>query len=387
MNHRRSGLRLELVVPGDRFRVELAWATEEAALGLFGPSGAGKTTVLAALAGLRREARGRIEVAGRVWLDTARGVCLPPEQRGVGYVPQDGLLFPHLDVLGNLELGARRARRAGLAVGALTPQRVLAVLELEALARQPVTELSGGERQRVALGRALCSAPTLLLLDEPLASLDRPLRRRLLPYLLRLREELAVPSLYVSHEPSEVTLLADEVVVLAGGRLVARGQPAEVLAGRVFVGADGGDDLVNLLRGRVRAVAEALARVEIAPGVEIAVPAAGDLAVGRRMACELRAADILLAVGTPSGLSAQNVLAATIERVDLVGGRAEPADSAAHGGGAPPAAALVRVVLGQGEQPITVMVSRRALRELALAPGGAVRLIFKAQACRLLAVY
>ncbi len=267
--------------------------------------------MLEALAGLRKSARGRIEVGGRTWLDTARGLRLPPEARGVGYVPQEMLLFPHLDVLGNLRLGERRARRSSRR---LDPERVLEVLELSPLARRPARELSGGERQRVALGRALCSAPELLLLDEPLASLDLPLRRRILPYLLRVREEFAIPTLFVSHDPSEMTLLASEVTVLDAGRSVARGRPEAVFGGDAGGVGEVGEGIVNVLEGRVESVGESLARIEIEPGLVVAAADDGSYRPGMRVAVELRAGEILIAAGPSSGLSAQNVLAGDGER-------------------------------------------------------------------------
>lgn len=365
-------LRLALTVPADRFTVDVAWETEDPALGLFGPSGAGKTTVLESLAGLRRGARGRIEVDGRTWLDTDRGIHLAPEERGVGYVPQDLLLFPHLDVLGNLRLGERRARKVRRR---LERQQILDMLELEDLARRPVRTLSGGERQRVALGRALGSAPDLLLLDEPLANLDRPLRRRILPYLLRVRGALGIPTLYVSHDPSEVALLANDICVLDAGRVTARGHPRTVFGGGAPATSDGEERIVNVFRGRVRTVGESLATVAIDDGLEIAIADEGGASPGQYVAFELHGADILLGLGQTATLSAQNVLAATVRDVH------PPPTDDAH------APVVVTTALGPDALPVAVVVTRRALRELRLAPGLDVQLIFKAQACRLLAVY
>ena len=366
------GLRVDLTVPCERFDVELGWETDEPALGLFGASGAGKTTVLEALAGLRSSARGRIEVGGRTWLDSERGLRLPPEARGVGYVPQEPLLFPHLDVLGNLRVGERRAGRSSLR---LDPERVLEVLELSPLARRPVRALSGGERQRTALGRALCSAPELLLLDEPLAGLDLPLRRRILPYLLQVREEFAIPTLFVSHDPSEMTLLASEVTVLDAGRSVARGRPEAVFGGASSGVGEAGEGIVNVLEGRVESVAESLARIEIAPGLVVDAADDGSYRPGTRVAVEVRAGEILLAVGPSSGLSAQNVLPAVVCEVHAPHGDDDRAPI------------VVTTAIGDGGRQLAVVVSRRACHELRLAPGVAVRLVFKAQACRLLAVY
>lgn len=365
-------MRISLRIPCERFDVELDWETDEPALGLFGPSGAGKTTLLEAIAGLRRGARGRIEVGGRTWLDTGRGIRLPPEARRVGYVPQEMLLFPHLDVLGNLRIGERRAGRS---LRRLDPERVLEVLELAALERRPVTALSGGERQRVALGRALCSAPELLLLDEPLANLDLALRRRILPYLLRVREEFGIPTLHVSHDPAEMSLLAREVTVLEAGRAIARGRPETVFGGHELPRGESGEGMVNVLSGRVTAVAESLATVEIEPGLTIAVADDGTVVEGQRVAIELHATGIILALQASTGLSAQNVLAASVRAIHL------PAAGDLH------TAAVVTAVLGRDARPIAVVVSRRAVSELGLAPGTSVRLVFKAQACRLVAAF
>jgi len=367
-----AGLRLALAVPCERFAVELAWESEEPALGLFGPSGAGKTTVLEALAGLRSSARGRIEIAGRTWLDTERGVRLPPEARGVGYVPQELLLFPHLDVLGNLRVGERRALRSARH---LAPERVLEVLGLAPLAGRSVAALSGGERQRVALGRALCSAPELLLLDEPLASLDLALRRRILPYLLRVQEEFAIPTFYVSHDASEMSLLAREVTVLEAGRAVARGRPETVFGGHALRRGESGEGVVNVLTGTVREVAESLATIAVEPGLAVAVADDGTLAVGRRVAIELHASEVLLARGASSELSAQNVLAATVAEIHLPAGDDRSA------------AAVVTSTVGGTARRLAAVVSRRAVAGLGLEPGRDVRVVFKAQACRVLAVF
>ncbi|MEO7793598.1 MAG: molybdenum ABC transporter ATP-binding protein [Thermoanaerobaculia bacterium] len=370
-----TGLRLDLSVPCESFTVALAWETSERALGLFGPSGAGKSSVLEALAGIRRGARGRIEVAGETWLDSARRFELPAEKRGVGYVPQEMALFPHLDVLANLRFGERRSGGALAPARRLAPERVLELLELDPLARRPVTELSGGERQRVALGRALCSGPALLLLDEPLASLDLALRRRILPYLLRVRDEFGIPTVHVSHQPSEMLLLCAEVCVLERGRVVACGAPRELFGAHALSPGESGAELVNVLEGTVEAVDESLVAVAVDPGLRITVADDGGARAGQRVAFELHGSDILLARGPVSGLSAQNVLAATVRAVHV------------PRGDDPHAAAVVQAVMGTSSRPITVVVSRRACRELELSPGAAVHLIFKAQACRLLAAY
>jgi molybdate transport system ATP-binding protein len=181
---------------------------------LFGPSGAGKTTVLDAIAGLRRPRRGAIAIGGRVLFSSEQGINLPPHQRQVGYVPQDVALFPHMDVRRNLLYG----RHPGVSPDL---DRVVGMLEIDRLLDRRVTDLSGGERQRVAVGRALMSGPSLLLLDEPLAAVDVPLRRRILPYLQRVRDELRIPIVYVSHDREEVAELAEVVVLIDAGTIIA----------------------------------------------------------------------------------------------------------------------------------------------------------------------
>ncbi len=187
---------------------------------VFGASGAGKTSLLEIVAGLRRPATGRVVLNGRVLDDTAAGVHIPSRLRGVGYVPQDDTLFPHLSVAANLGY----ARAVSLAAAT----RVADVLELGPLLSRRPAGLSGGERRRVALGRALLSSPEVLLLDEPLTGLDAPLKERVLSYFVRIRDEFAIPTLYVSHAPEEVLALADEVVVLERGCVVTRGRPVDV---------------------------------------------------------------------------------------------------------------------------------------------------------------
>jgi molybdate transport system ATP-binding protein len=180
---------------------------------LFGPSGAGKTTILDAIAGLRTPRRGTIAVDGRVLFASADRINVPPHQRRVGYVPQDVALFPHMNVKSNLLYG----RHPGVSPDL---DRVVSMLEIDRLLARGVTELSGGERQRVAVGRALMSGPSLLLLDEPLAAVDVPLRRRILPYLQRVRDELRIPIVYVSHDRDEVAELAEVVVLIDGGKVI-----------------------------------------------------------------------------------------------------------------------------------------------------------------------
>ena len=197
---------------------------------VFGPSGAGKTTLVNAIAGLIAPDRGRIAIDGTVLFDSERRINLPPHRREIGYIFQEGRLFPHLSVSHNLDYG-RRMR--GLPADAKQLERIVGLLDIgHLLERRPGT-LSGGERQRVAIGRALLARPRLLLLDEPLASLDAARKREILPYLERMRDEVGVPMVYVSHQAAELRRIATSVVRLEAGRVAAAGgidllDPADV---------------------------------------------------------------------------------------------------------------------------------------------------------------
>jgi molybdate transport system ATP-binding protein len=206
---------LDVTLRQGSFALDVHVRLERPVTALFGPSGAGKTTVLEAIAGLRTPASGAIAIDDRILFDRARRVNLPAHQRHVGYVAQDVALFPHMSVRRNMLYGRREGQRLSLAA-------VAGMLEIEPLLDRHVPQLSGGERQRVALARALMSAPEILLLDEPLAAVDVERRRRILPYLERVRDELRVPIVYVTHDAGEATALANEVIVLENGRVVRR---------------------------------------------------------------------------------------------------------------------------------------------------------------------
>ena len=215
-------LRLEGVrLPLAHFDLRLDVAIHGRVAAIFGPSGAGKTSLLDLVAGLRRTREGRVHLGGRLLNDGPGRLFVPPERRRIGYVPQDGALFPHLSVRANLLYGQRRN-----GPGAVFPlDAVLDVLEIAPLLGRPgVAGLSGGERQRVALARALLSGPELLLLDEPLASLDAGLKERILPYLARVRDEFGVPMLLVTHSPAEVMALCDEALILERGACCGSGR-------------------------------------------------------------------------------------------------------------------------------------------------------------------
>jgi molybdate transport system ATP-binding protein len=212
---------LDVELQQGTFTLAARFTIDSRAAALFGPSGAGKTTVLDTIAGLRTPRRGSITIDDRVLFSSSAGINLPPHRRQVGYVPQDVALFPHMNVRRNLLYG-RHSPSPSRVPGAASPKldRVLTMLEIGSFLDRRVTELSGGERQRVALGRALMSGPSLLLLDEPLAAVDVPLRRRILPYLQRIRDELRIPIVYVSHDREEIDALADTVVRVDSGRIV-----------------------------------------------------------------------------------------------------------------------------------------------------------------------
>ena len=204
---------LDIELTQGTFTLAVAVQLEARAAALFGPSGAGKTTILDAIAGIRTPRRGSIVIGDRVLFSSAAGINLPAHRRHVGYVPQDVALFPHMNVRRNLLYGRHPGASPDL-------ERVVGMLEIDELLGRDVNDLSGGERQRVAVGRALMSGPSLLLLDEPLAAVDVPLRRRIMPYLQRVRDELKIPIVYVSHDRDEVEALADVVVRVDQGRVI-----------------------------------------------------------------------------------------------------------------------------------------------------------------------
>jgi molybdate transport system ATP-binding protein len=227
------------------FELDLAFQTGHTVTSLFGPSGSGKTSVLSTIAGFLRPDSGKVQLADQTLLDTGRRVFVPPERRKVGMVFQDHLLFPHLTVEANLRYGARRRRGRPRSI---EMARVLEVLEIGGLLKRYPGNLSGGERQRVALGRTLLSGPELLLMDEPLASLDAALKARVLAYLDRVVAEWRIPTLFVTHAQAEVRRLADWVVVIEQGRLVTCGTPDDALSQPEPLGWQNSIGPVNLLR-------------------------------------------------------------------------------------------------------------------------------------------
>ncbi|MDB5957798.1 molybdenum ABC transporter ATP-binding protein [Ramlibacter sp.] len=314
---------------------------------LFGPSGSGKTTLLRCVAGLERANEARIVVAGQTWDDTQRGVHLATWRRPLGYVFQEASLFDHLDVEGNLAFGRPRGAAAPLAP-------LLELLGIARLLTRRPHELSGGERQRVAIARALATEPRLLLLDEPMASLDVARRREILPFLQRLRDELKIPMLYVTHSGDEVARLADHLVLLDAGRVRAAGPLAETLA-RVDLPAVPGEEAGALLHATIaeRDPQWDLVEVRFEGGaLWIADPG---LPPGHAVRVRVLARDVSLALVPPERSSIQNVLPCTVRAIAA---------------GDHPSQAVVQ--LACGPSLLLARVTARAVAGLDLAPGSAV---------------
>ena len=294
------------------FRLEAEFRSEGGLTALFGPSGSGKTTVVNVIAGLLRPDRARVEVAGEILVDTGRGVFVPPYRRHLGYVFQEPRLFPHLTVRQNLVYGRwfRKSaeRRTGL-------DQVVDVLGIAPLLSRRPAGLSGGEKQRVALGRAWLASPRLLLMDEPLSSLDAARKAEILPYIERLRDESRIPIVYVSHAIAEVARLATRVVLLEGGRVSAVGTVDEVLSRTDALPIDARDDAGAIVEARVAAHDEvaALTTLDCRAGA-LRLPRI-DLPVGATVRVRIRARDVLVAVSAPEGLSARNVMPAVVSEV------------------------------------------------------------------------
>jgi len=279
---------------------------------LFGPSGCGKTAVLRCTAGLQR-LTGTLRVGGATWQDDAMGVFRKPHRRSVGYVFQEASLFAHLSVRGNLDYGARRSGTPGHAPG-LAFGEVVDLLGIAALLDRAPAMLSGGERQRVAIGRALLSRPRLLLMDEPLASLDRPAKEDILPYLEALHEGLSIPMLYVSHDIAELERLADMLVLMDRGRVTAAGSLAELEADPRLPLLTANEAAVTL-EGEVIAVDEDYALTSLAIAGAVLVVPGRQGGPGQRRRLRIRASDVSFTRARPVETSILNCLAARIVSV------------------------------------------------------------------------
>jgi molybdate transport system ATP-binding protein len=275
---------------------------------LFGPSGSGKTTLLRCIAGLEKPVRGYLAVNGRVWQDSRRGVFLPPHKRALGYVFQDANLFPHLTVYGNLCFGLKRI---GLKPAAAGLEQTVELLGIGHLLERMPERLSGGEKQRVGIARALVLKPDILLMDEPLASLDFQRKQEIVPYLVRLHQTLEIPVIYVTHAWQEAARLADHLVLMNGGRINAAGPLAETLS-RIDLPLAQERKAVMVWEGRV-AGHEAdyhLTRIACA-GAELYTTAI-DAPAGTPLRVQIFARDVSLALEAPQATSILNVLPATI---------------------------------------------------------------------------
>lgn len=282
---------------------------------LFGRSGCGKTTLANIIAGLLPADEAHIEIDG-VSLH-GNGSSLRAEDRRIGYVFQDARLFPHLDVMANLRYGERRAARfvSGSATARITLDMVAPLLGLEPLLSRRVSQLSGGERQRVALGRALLSQPRLLLLDEPLASLDAARREEVLPYLEKLRDELAIPMIYVSHQFEEVLRLATHVVLMDRGRVLSQGSLDELSLHPELRAIVGPDAVGAVLHGTVATVDGGTGLATVRIGDNSLRIHLRDAKAGAAVRVQLLARDIILATSRPENLSVRNVMTGTVSRV------------------------------------------------------------------------
>ncbi|CAH0339768.1 molybdenum ABC transporter ATP-binding protein [Rhizobium sp. CECT 9324] len=336
------------------FSLEAELQIGEGLTALFGPSGSGKTTLINMIAGLVRPSEGQIRFSDETWSDSDHGLFLPPHRRRIGYVFQEPRLFPHMTVRQNLAYGERllprTERRESLA-------RVADLLRLSALLDRRPQNLSGGEKQRVALGRALMASPRLLLMDEPLSALDSELKQQILPDIERIRDEVGIPIVYVSHSIEEVARLATRVVVLERGRTIAIGAPDAVLS-NVPRGA-GALPAGNFICATITARHEDDGLTEAQSAAGPLFLRAVDLPPGTEIRVFVPVADIVLATADVGGLSALNRLAGEITDIQRENG------------------AAVAIVVDCGGEHMVVEVTRRSATQLELAIGKPVHLLFK----------
>ncbi len=299
------------------FTLEAEFAADGRFIALFGPSGSGKTSLINVIAGLTRPKRGRVAIDGATLLDSARGVFLPPHKRRLGMVFQEGRLFPHLSVKQNLLYGAWFA---GAEHGDETLPRVASLLGIDGLLGRYPRRLSGGEKQRVAIGRALLAAPKLLLMDEPLASLDDARKQEIMPYLERLRDEARIPIIYVSHSVAEVARLSDTLVILAGGKVRAAGPTIELMQRLDLFPNGNGRDAGAVIEALVEGHDEAYGLTALkSKSGQWKVPRL-DIAPGKAVRMQIKARDVLIALRRPDDVSALNVIAARVAEIGPLDG-------------------------------------------------------------------
>jgi molybdate transport system ATP-binding protein len=321
---------------------------------IFGPSGAGKTSLLDLVAGLRRPRTALIQLDDQVLTDTSRGIAVTTRHRQIGYVPQDLALFPHLSVRQNLLYGRKHGRNSSRLFAF---DHVIEVLEIQNLINRGVKELSGGEQQRVALARALLAAPRLLLMDEPLASLDLNLKARIIPYLRRVRDEFRIPTLYVTHDRHELLALADQMVVLVNGKVAQSGPVSEVFSRPVNVAVAGLLAVETVHPGRVVSTSDDLVTISVGSAALVSTRERLPPNTHEVYVC-IRAEDVILLKGASSPSSARNRLAATVQSLT-------------------PEGPHMRVDLDCGF-PLTAIVTKQACDEMALKPADAVTALVKA---------
>ena len=317
---------------------------------IFGPSGSGKTTLLRCIAGLELARSTYLCVNGQVWQDDSQGVFLPVHRRPLGYVFQEASLFKHLTVQDNLDYGLKRVpaseRRVSLA-------QTIALLGIETLLQRRPATLSGGERQRVAIARALATSPRLLLMDEPLASLDAARKADILPYLERLHGELDIPVLYVSHAPDEVARLADHLVLIEAGRVTAAG-PARELMTRLDLPMAHGDSAAAIIDATITGIEAAyhLSHAEFAGGrISLLNPG---LTLGERVRVRVQARDVSIALERPTGSSVQNIFPVTVRSLS------------------PDAPGQVMLALDAGGIALLARITHKSVETLGLEPGSKV---------------
>ncbi|HXS50903.1 MAG TPA: molybdenum ABC transporter ATP-binding protein [Usitatibacter sp.] len=350
-------LEVDIALRRDDFRLEARFAADAPIVALFGRSGAGKSTIVEAIAGLVRPQSGRIAVGGRVLFDSARGIDLAPEARRVGCVFQDALLFPHMSVRANLAYGEKLIAPAERFVDR---GRVIELLGLGALLERRPATLSGGEKQRVALGRTLLASPRLLLLDEPLAALDAARKAEILGYIELLRDEFRLPTVYVSHAIEEVTRLADHLVLVSDGRTIAEGDVAQLLSRPDLQPPTERFEAGAVIEARVARHDERYGLTTLAfEGGELVV-ANLDALPGEPVRARIRSRDVALALDRPRAASFQNVLEASVESVGGEFG------------------AIVDVQLRVGATPLVARITRESAERLGLAPGVKVHALVKA---------
>ncbi|MEM7775348.1 MAG: molybdenum ABC transporter ATP-binding protein [Pseudomonadota bacterium] len=332
----------------------------EGVTALFGPSGSGKTSLLRVIAGLETSATGRVQFRHETWQDEVSHAVVPSHARAVGYVFQDGRLFPHLSVSGNLAYALKRSHQSARSQSPVTWNSVVSALDLDPLLSRKPGTLSGGERQRVALGRAVMRAPRLLLLDEPLSALDLRRKQEILPYLERLTDAFSIPALYVTHAIDEVARIANRIVVLQDGRIAAHGAVGEVFdrldLGPVTEAFDAG----SILEATVASHDPEYLLTELEfRGQCISIPQS-NLPVGTQVRLRVRARDVSLALQRPQDLTVRNIIAGHLVDMSI-----------------DPNSALAETLIDVGGVHLRARITRRSASELGLSPGRAVFALIK----------